>query len=185
MIQRYAEDEKGNVLIDTTYTEENGVRVTFQKKVLGIGMTRLPIPGVRIQTQCPNCKKDYDVDLGEYPTSFPNVNAPFDFEAYCHNCSHEFTVPILIELTVRLACAKDFKDAKAMQEREALLRHREDGECFCRPCQDQKLDSESKFSAAEEFDLDDDDEDEEAPFSSDDDDEDEEEDEEDQDEDDE
>lgn len=126
---------------------QNGYALRYTPKVIGFAVPRLPLPGVEIRGKCPNCGDDYERDLGEYPACYPVANAIFEFEAYCMSCRHEWNIPMFMELRVRLPTEQDWKkNAEHESDLNVLRKHKESTDCFCRECQDDKLDSE--FSAS-------------------------------------
>jgi hypothetical protein len=61
-----------------------------------------------IKDTCPGCKADYEADLaGSHYLSHPTANAEFDFTCYCHECSHEWTHKLYLQ--VRLTLAVEYK----------------------------------------------------------------------------
>jgi len=134
-------------------------KLTYKKSIIGIAADKVPIPGVEITGACPSCKRVYKVNLRDHYVVFPVVNAPFDFDAYCYDCDHEWKIPIFIEMTVRLPTQADRQEARRLEEELQELRtHKEEGPCFCQDCQEFVLSSGGMKAAVkveeEEEDLD-------------------------------
>ena len=64
---------------------------------------RFRIPGVRIESDCPNCGVERTVDLTEHYLSYPKLGVPENFDLYCDECDHEWSVPLVLEISLKVA----------------------------------------------------------------------------------
>ena len=68
-----------------------------------INCKRFYLPGVTIETECPTCGQKYVTDLGRDYLMYPLVNKPYEHYYYCGECDIEWSVPILLKISLELA----------------------------------------------------------------------------------
>lgn len=66
---------------------------------------RFKLPGVYVQSRCPNCDKVCKHDLGgeRRYLSYPKMNEPFDYPFYCEGCDAEWKVKLQLDVSLRFA----------------------------------------------------------------------------------
>lgn len=74
------------------------------KKFKGtIDVKRLYIEGVKVESVCPKCKIKFKEDVGGDKLNYPTLNKPHNHHFYCGECNAEWDVPLIFEMTCRLA----------------------------------------------------------------------------------
>ncbi len=65
---------------------------------------RFRLPGVAIEAECPNCQHPNINNLGgdDYLT-FPWANKPFAYYLCCRECDHEWTINVVLNISLTLA----------------------------------------------------------------------------------
>ncbi len=64
---------------------------------------RFYLRGVKLADQCPKCSETRKVDFGEEYLSYPVVGKPFDYFMCCERCGHEWSVKLVLEITLARA----------------------------------------------------------------------------------
>lgn len=69
-----------------------------------LDVKRLGIPGVRLEVKCPKCGVEWteELDGSTGILSHPTVNAPSEIDLYCAACDHEWSVPVLLRMSLEL-----------------------------------------------------------------------------------
>jgi hypothetical protein len=73
------------------------------KKGEPIDCKRMYFPGIKISVRCPECQHKGVKDLGQNCIYYPVIGEAMDMGFYCSKCEHEWMIPIVIDLTLRLA----------------------------------------------------------------------------------
>jgi hypothetical protein len=64
---------------------------------------RFYLPGVKVEGECPACKKPFKRDLSTDPAlGYPTANTPTKLNCWCPECEHEWSIPIKLSITVEL-----------------------------------------------------------------------------------
>ena len=64
---------------------------------------RVYLAGVRITDKCPGCKRTIKIDMAKHPISYPNMNKPFKYGMWCEVCGHEWSVPVILKVSLETA----------------------------------------------------------------------------------
>ena len=64
---------------------------------------RLNLPGVEVKTSCPKCGRPWVRNLAEHHLSSPVVGQPSDLYGYCQACEHEWSVKVILSITLKVA----------------------------------------------------------------------------------
>lgn len=91
------------------------VTVETETESYEIGEKRFYIPGTVLKSKCPQCGQEDARDLGDSYLSYPEANRPIDVtmahevldESGKHDGEHEWTVRIIVRVTVEPAPEKD------------------------------------------------------------------------------
>jgi hypothetical protein len=83
------------------------VSVRVKGKARGqLDVKRFYLPGVTISDDCPKCRREvaYPLSTGnDRYLSYPIVGEPSDFHFYCHECGAEWTVRLLLTISLKPA----------------------------------------------------------------------------------
>lgn len=63
-------------------------------------------PGVKLKTACPKCKAKQERDFGDDYLSYPEVGKRTKVGFDCQECNVEWTVDVIVDLSLRLAPEK-------------------------------------------------------------------------------
>lgn len=66
-----------------------------------IDVKRFYMPGVKLESDCPECKTKNKQDMGDDYVSYPSFNTEFGFGFYCHECNHEWEEDVIIEVKLK------------------------------------------------------------------------------------
>lgn len=64
---------------------------------------RTYLPGVVIKSTCPNCGEPWEGDMGDHYLSYPKVDEPAKVYACCQKCEHEWSVMVIVRMTLEPA----------------------------------------------------------------------------------
>ena len=79
------------------------VKIDKIKGNFQIDEKRVHVPFV-VKFECPKCgaKGKHSLDEMDH-LGFPDINAPFDYDLYCNECDHEWSVEVILEVNLKLA----------------------------------------------------------------------------------
>lgn len=86
-------------LSDTNTPEE----ATFNGTIDVSDIKRCYVPGVVINTNCPNCGEQIERDFGNQYLSYPRTGSWKKDAMYCTECDHEFTIELKLDVVATLS----------------------------------------------------------------------------------
>jgi hypothetical protein len=82
------------------------MKLVIEPGTFTIDDKRFFIPIACLEGECPKCKRAVTFDFGDEYLSHPPVGEEFDFTCWCRECSHEWKVPLQLDVTLTMV-AKD------------------------------------------------------------------------------
>ena len=77
---------------------------TIEGECVGVELgKRFYMPGVTVKQPCPNCGAAWECDMGDRYLSYPVVGETVKLSAGCGECDHEWTIPVVVRVTLELA----------------------------------------------------------------------------------
>ena len=76
------------------------MKITRTDEAFPLDVKRLHLP-VKVEMDCPHCGEPWECDLNEDRyMGFPTLGVPEDLYGYCNKCEREFTVMVVLEVTL-------------------------------------------------------------------------------------
>lgn len=70
---------------------------------LELDVKRLYLPGLVVKDECPKCQEPWKHDFDSDYLSYPVIGSVQDLGAYCQKCEHEWSVKVVLRLSLELA----------------------------------------------------------------------------------